>query len=193
VPVRFTDQAATVAIGEDGAVGHTWSAAVADFNGDGHSDVFVSHHGDPGRLWITQIGGTFTEIDQRYFSGLDRHDCEALDANRDGLVDLFCSVGADRGTGLKSNALYLQNADRTFSDQAYQWAVSDPEGRGALQHHPGRQQRRIPRRLLRVRIPAPRRPARTKPAVPQRARHLDPRLAHHGPRPQHRIGLRAYR
>jgi hypothetical protein len=130
VPVTFTDQAATVAIGEDGAVGHTWSAAVADFNGDGHSDVFVSHHGDPGRLWITQIGGTFTEIDQRYFSGLDRHDCEALDANRDGLVDLFCSVGADRGTGLKSNALYLQNADHTFSDQAYQWAVSDPEDRG---------------------------------------------------------------
>ena len=43
---------------------------------------------------------------------------------------MFCSVGADRGTGLKQNALYIQAADGSFSDQAFQWGVTDPAGRG---------------------------------------------------------------
>src|SRR5262249_60464635 len=50
--------------------------------------------------------------------------------NQDGRQDLFCSVGADRGSTVKSNALYLQQPGGTFADQAYQWNVSDPMGRG---------------------------------------------------------------
>ena len=128
--VTITDQAAAAGIGEGGATGPTWSAAVGDFNNDGWPDLFVGHHGSPGHLWINRKDGTFSEIDGGFFAGLDRHDCETGDFNRDGRLDMFCSVGADRGTGLKQNALYIQAADGSFSDQAFQWGVTDPAGRG---------------------------------------------------------------
>jgi hypothetical protein len=128
--VTVTDQAAAAGIGENGALDLTWSAAVADFNQDGWPDMFIGHHGHPAHLWINDHDGTFSEIDAGYFKGIDRHDCEATDFNTDGREDLFCSVGADRGTAVKSNALYIQQPDHTFVDQAYQWHVSDPLGRG---------------------------------------------------------------
>ena len=128
--VTITDQAGAAGIGEAGIAGPTWSAAVGDFNNDGWPDLFVGHHGNPGHLWINHKDGTFSEIDGGFFAGLDRHDCETGDFNRDGRLDMFCSVGADRGTGLKQNALYIQAADGSFSDQAFQWGVTDPAGRG---------------------------------------------------------------
>jgi len=128
--VTVTDQAAAAGIDENGALEKTWSAVVADFNGDGWPDLFVGHHGMTGRLWFNTRHGTFSEVDAGYFAGIDRHDCEAGDFNQDGLVDMFCSVGADRGTQLKSNALYIQKPDHTFVDEASQWYVSDPAGRG---------------------------------------------------------------
>ena len=40
---------------------------------------------------------------------------------------MFCSVGADRGTELRSQALYLQQPGGTFTDQGPQWYLSDPD------------------------------------------------------------------
>ena len=40
------------------------------------------------------------------------------------------SVGADRGTALKCNGLFLQQPDGTFADVAYQWNIGDAAGRG---------------------------------------------------------------
>ena len=37
----------------------TWSAAVADFNGDGWPDLFIGHHGHLANLWINNHDGTF--------------------------------------------------------------------------------------------------------------------------------------
>ena len=28
---------------------------------------------------------------------IDRHDCGAIDANNDGILDIYCTVGADKG------------------------------------------------------------------------------------------------
>ena len=39
--------------------------------------------------------------------GIDRHDCVALDANGDGLEDITCLVGANKGQGVGFNELYL--------------------------------------------------------------------------------------
>src|SRR5262249_62339677 len=60
----------------------------------------------------------------------DRHHGHAPDFNSDARMDMFCTVGADRGTELRSNALYLQQPGGTFTDQAPRWDVSDPTGRG---------------------------------------------------------------
>ena len=43
---------------------------------------------------------------------------------------MFCSVGADRGSAVKANALYIQQPDGTFVDAAYQEGVTDPWRRG---------------------------------------------------------------
>src|SRR5437016_567096 len=50
VPVTFTDQAA--AAGISGSPDWSFSAAVADFTGDGWPDLFVSHHWHPANLWL---------------------------------------------------------------------------------------------------------------------------------------------
>jgi len=66
-----------------------------------------------------------------YFQSItDRHDCHAADFNQDGLKDIFCSVGADRGTALKCNGLFIQQPDGTFIDEAYQRNICDSTGRG---------------------------------------------------------------
>ena len=129
VPVTITDQAKAAGIG--GVVDWTFSAAVADFNGDGWPDIFVARHWHPANLWLNNKNGTFSPADVSYFKSItDRHDCQAADFNADGREDMFCSVGADRGSAVKSNALYIQQAGGTFTDKAYQWNVSDPWGRG---------------------------------------------------------------
>jgi hypothetical protein len=129
VPVTVTDRAAAAGIG--GPPDWTFSTAVTDFNSDGWADLFVAHHWHPAQLWLNNHDGTFSAADVSYFKNIaDRHDCQAADFNADGLEDLFCSVGADRGTAIKSNVLYIQQPDHTFVEQGYQWFVPDPTGRG---------------------------------------------------------------
>jgi hypothetical protein len=129
IPVTITDQAP--AAGISGPQDWTFSASVADFNGDGWPDIFIARHWHPADLWLNNQDGTFTQSDATYFTQIkDRHDCEAADFNNDGLEDMFCSVGADRGSAVKANALYIQQHDGTFVDEAYQEGVTDPWGRG---------------------------------------------------------------
>jgi hypothetical protein len=129
VPVTITDQAA--AAGIDGTQDWTFSASVADFSGDSWPDIFIARHWHPADLWLNNQDGTFSPSDASYFESIkDRHDCLAADFDRDGLQDMFCSVGADRGSAAKANALYVQQSGGTFADEAYQEGVTDPWGRG---------------------------------------------------------------
>jgi hypothetical protein len=128
-PVTITDKAS--AAGINGKQDWTFSAAVADINGDGWPDIFVARHWHPANLYLNNKNGTFSPSDVTYFKSItDRHDCHVADFNNDGRPDIFCSVGADRGSAVKSNALYIGQSGGTFVDQAYQWNVSDPWGRG---------------------------------------------------------------
>jgi hypothetical protein len=129
IPVTITDQAAAAGIG--GKQDWSFSATVGDLTGDGWPDLFVSHHWHPANLWINNQDGTFSAADVNFFSSiLDRHDCKTGDFNKDGLRDIFASVGADRGTALKCNGLFIQQSDGSFVDQAYQWNIGDATGRG---------------------------------------------------------------
>jgi hypothetical protein len=129
VPVTITDQASAAGIG--GSPDWSFSAAVGDLTGDGWPDLFISHHWHPANLWINNHDGTFTAADVSFFSSiLDRHDCRTGDFNKDGLKDIFASVGADRGTALKCNGLFIQQPDGTFADMAFQWNIGDATGRG---------------------------------------------------------------
>ena len=128
IPVTITDQATAA-----GIAGTDWSfgATVADLTGDGWPDLFISHHWHPANLYVNNHDGTFSAADVSFFSSiLDRHDCRAGDFNKDGLKDIFSSVGADRGTALKCNGLFIQQSDGSFVDVAYQWNIGDATGRG---------------------------------------------------------------
>jgi hypothetical protein len=109
---------------------HTWSAGVADVDADERPDVLlVRHLVEPGSLY-RNTGGRFREIAKETFVMRDRHFCAFADANADGRIDVFCSLGADRGTGAKTDELWIQGADGGFTDRAAAFGVTDPYGRG---------------------------------------------------------------
>lgn len=125
-PVTASDVAEATGIAE---TTRTWSAVAADFNSDGRSDLLIVRHQLPARLYLN-TGGSFTEIDQGTIAPGDRHDCVAADLNVDGRVDFFCSVGAARGTRVKSDELWLEQPDLTFARAADSSRLLDPFGRG---------------------------------------------------------------
>ena len=125
--VEAADKAADAGISE---TTKTYGAVVADFNRDQLPDIFLGRHASPPRLYTNDGDGHFTETNKGTFAQGDRHGCDAADVNGDGLEDIFCSTGAHHGTGAKRNQLYLQRPDHTFSDEAAQYGVFDPFGRG---------------------------------------------------------------
>jgi hypothetical protein len=108
----------------------TWSANVADFNGDGWKDVLIVRHNDAPAVLYRNDGGTFTEVNEGLFSTRDRHDCAWGDVNNDGRPDVYCTLGACQGTCAHDNELWIQQPDGTFVDQAAAFGVTDPYGRG---------------------------------------------------------------
>ena len=126
------DVTAASGIGED--LVHTYGTNVNDFNDDGHPDLFVVRHFDSfPYLYANDGDGTFTLQPASVFPGSARddfHDCPWGDVNRDGRQDVYCTVGAASGSGIKANQLWIQQPDGTFTEQAGAYGVRDPFGRG---------------------------------------------------------------
>ena len=129
IPVSAVDKAADAGISENT---RTYGAIVADFDNDTEPDIFLGRHGSPPRFYVNDGNGHFKETNQGRFAQADRHGCDAADVNGDGLKDIFCTEGALRGTSAKRNELYIQRPDHTFAEQAGQYGVFDPFGRGRL-------------------------------------------------------------
>jgi hypothetical protein len=109
---------------------HTWSAEAGDINDDGSDDLLIgNHYSKPAYLYVNQNDGTFTRIARDAFRKRDRHDCSFGDANSDGLQDIYCSIGGAKGTGLKPNELWIQDAGGEFTDEAEAYGVADRRGR----------------------------------------------------------------
>ena len=109
----------------------SWSLAVHDFDRDGRLDFLFGRHGDAAQIWHN-TRASFTQVSAGELpSGGDRHDCDWADVNRDRLQDIFCSVGAGKGTSdRKSDQLYLQGPRGEFTEMAKEYGVSNPWGRG---------------------------------------------------------------
>ncbi len=92
--------------------------ATADYNGDGHDDIFIVGHDLYDRIWYWTPEGYVPSAQILDRKWVDRHDCDAADVNLDGRMDFYCSMGAEKGTGAKTNELWLQDADGVFSQAA---------------------------------------------------------------------------
>ena len=127
IPVSAVNKAADAGISGNT---ETYGAIIADFNNDTKPDIFLGRHGALPSLYENAGNGHFQETNQGTFDRTDRHGCDATDVNGDGLKDIFCTEGANHGTSAKRNDFYIQRPDHTFAEQAGQYGVLDPFGRG---------------------------------------------------------------
>jgi hypothetical protein len=129
--VKAVDEAANAGISESTP---TYGAVIADFNNDGKPDIFLNRHTKLPRFYVNDGNGHFTQTNQGTFAGtgIERLGCAAADVNGDGLEDIFCPTGAEHGTGVKRNELYIQRPDHTFAERAGSYGLFDPFSRGRV-------------------------------------------------------------
>jgi hypothetical protein len=104
----------------------SWDVAKADLTGDGAQDLIVSYHSRT--IFYANRGDTF-EILFSQDKG-DVHGCAAADVDLNGLLDVYCTRGAQHGTIAKRNRLWMQQSPGVFVDMAGPYGVTDPFGRG---------------------------------------------------------------
>jgi FG-GAP-like repeat len=110
-----------------------WAAAIADYNNDGHDDIYITGHDPNDRIWYWTANGYVASS-----QGLelpvhsDRHDCSPADVNLDGRMDFYCTVGAAKGSGGGDNELWLQKPDGTHEmvGATRDFGAKDNTGRG---------------------------------------------------------------
>ncbi|MFN2428208.1 MAG: FG-GAP repeat domain-containing protein, partial [Candidatus Binatia bacterium] len=139
-PLAFEDVTATAGIRVKKDTWGTFGAAWADFDNDGHLDLFVGRHSAVPALFRSTGRGTFVEVTKaagllvgflpENLNLLDRHGCAWGDANGDGRADLYCSTGAEGGKGSDPNQLFVNQGNGTFAESAQQLGVDDGPGRG---------------------------------------------------------------
>ena len=110
---------------------------VADIDGDGKTDLILSTHdtSTPPPAWPLMLGegnGKFRFDDKFILKPLDRHGCAVADFNHDGLLDIYLSRGACKGLCQSPKELWIQQKDHSFINEAPQWGISDPGGRGRV-------------------------------------------------------------
>jgi hypothetical protein len=107
-----------------------WGTAVADYDGDGHQDVFITGHDGPrDRIWYWTAGGYGGVKSPKLPDDGDRHDCDAADVDNDELMDFYCAEGAESGAGSHPNQLWMRQGDGTYVKKEAHGA-EDADGSG---------------------------------------------------------------
>lgn len=108
----------------------------ADFNDDGHVDLWLGNHGDPPNLYLNVFGHPFADIWPSSWIPQegDRHGASWGDFDNDGRRDLYITVGAQGGQGVGSNQLYHNLGSCRFSDLALSSGTVDSTGRGRFSY-----------------------------------------------------------
>ncbi len=136
---RFRDMTSDAGLSRSRST-DSWGIAWSDFDRSGYPDLFVGHHGAGPRLYANEGGGTYRRLrydfrrPTRYSSGdgdhyVDRHNCAWGEANGWGPPELYCTIGANEGTGVGPNQLLVFGRDGV-RDTARRYDVADRYGRG---------------------------------------------------------------
>jgi hypothetical protein len=100
-----------------------------DINNDGLVDIFFSANMSGSRLYLNKGEMKFDDITDR--SGIHTGDKWAtgvsmVDINQDGWLDIYvCFAGPYLDPRRRTNELYINNKDNTFSEQAEQYGLAD--------------------------------------------------------------------
>lgn len=108
----------------------SWGSWPYDYDHDGWTDVLVGRHAGGVMQIYHNDQGHFSLVPHPEFKLNDKHGCAWGDVNNDGLVDIYCLLGADKGTGAKNNELWMQQPDGSFVNMGKLAGVGDLYGRG---------------------------------------------------------------
>lgn len=119
--------------------GHGPALAVADVNGDGIEDVFVSGGGGrPGELFLGSANGTFAPAkSQPWSESREAVDADAafFDVNGDGHADLLVATGGvqhERGAAVLNDRLYMNDGRGNFAAAPEGSLPADGESTGSV-------------------------------------------------------------
>lgn len=113
----------------------TWGAAWVDHDRDGLTELIVNRHKRQAYFFENLPGGyrqsrqPIFERPEKGRNYYDRHACAWGEANGDGLPDLYCVAGAQKGVGVGNNQLLIQTPSGLV-DRAEEYGLLDPTGRG---------------------------------------------------------------
>jgi len=102
---------------------------VGDFNNDGLQDVFFAGNMVPDKLYLNQ--GDFKFDDVTKTSGITNDGgwstgVTVADINNDGHLDIYVSRELyDNKPDLRTNLLYINNGDATFTEQAAKYGINN--------------------------------------------------------------------
>jgi enediyne biosynthesis protein E4 len=103
--------------------------AVGDLNNDDLPDLYFTGNQVPDRLYINKGGLQFEDAtDKAISTGRDgwHRGATIVDVDADGWNDIYvCRHGWQSDPALRTNLLYINNHDGTFTEKAAQWGLAD--------------------------------------------------------------------
>ncbi len=102
--------------------------ATGDLNNDGLADLYFTANLLPNRLFLNKGNLTFEEISEK--AGVQGHPgwktgAALADVNADGLLDIYVCFSGNVPPEGRSNQLFINNGDLTFTDRAAAYGLDD--------------------------------------------------------------------